>query len=612
MKNIFYLFILFFFHSSILAQTRVEVEIEELFSDSNIRPVEISNANDGSNRLFVVDQNGKIFIWDGIQQLATPFLDIANQVACCNERGLLGLAFHPDYSNNGLFYVHYSNNSGNTVISQFVVSGNPNVADENSELIILTENQPFSNHNGGKIAFGPDGYLYIGLGDGGSANDPGNRAQNPQLLLGKILRIDIDTGAPYGSPPSNPFINDPNTLDEIWAIGVRNPWKFSFDKLTGDLWMGDVGQNAFEEINFQEASSSGGENYGWRCYEANNAFNTTGCAAQGNYDFPVSVYSHSFGCSVTGGYVYRGNGYPELQGQYLFIDYCTGNFWALSDDGQGVWEQHLFDISPVGFGWVSFGEDEDGELYLGNVDGTIYKIQKHTCAAFELNPIIEDGCEEALLQPNAANGFEPYSYEWSGGSTDGELIVTESGDYDVTVTDAIGCELMHTFNATVTQFPDVEILNLEAEYQNTDDPVALQGSPGGGTFSGPGVSNNIFDPGAAGVGGPYTIEYTVLHSGECEETVSQEVTVLLGTGIGDLDEIGYSVYPNPAFEKVFIEFNAELAGSSFDLMNQAGQVVFTDFLRNDIYELQTDFAKGLYFIKIYHDELVYIRKLLIF
>ena len=595
------------------SSNRVEIELNQLFSQSGLRPVEITHAGDGSNRLFIVDQNGSIYIWDGTQVLATPFLDIENQVACCNERGLLGLAFHPDYSNNGLFYVHYSDNSGDTQISQFVVSANPNIADSNSELMILDVNQPFPNHNGGKIAFGPDGYLYISLGDGGSANDPGDRGQSGGTLLGKLLRVNINSGAPYTVPGDNPFVNDPNILDEIWALGLRNAWKFSFDKQTGDMWIADVGQNEWEEINMQPANSTGGENYGWRCYEGNNPFNTSGCGAPSNYIFPVFEYNHDpFGCSITGGFVYRGTEYPELQGQYLFIDYCTGNIWALSADGQGGWDEHLFDISGLGFGWLSFGEDENGELYLGNVDGTVYKIQKHNCNSFSLSPEEIEMCEEVLLNPGASGGFEPYTYSWTGGSTGDELVVSLSGNYSVTVTDAIGCELTHEFNVTVIQFPPVSITNLNSQYFDTDPAFTLVEILQEVCFQALELVIIRLIRLLPVLVDPIRLNTNTFIPVNVMKRFLKKLPYYWETGIDDFEDVGYMIYPNPTRDELFIQFNAELVGSYFDLTNEFGQVVFKDELGSDLYEMEVDFEAGIYFMRIYHDDSIYIRKLLIF
>jgi glucose/arabinose dehydrogenase len=338
------------------------------------QPSDITHA--GDDRIFVVEQAGKIFIVDSEGNVnPTPFLDITDRVKSGGEQGLLGLAFHPDYAGNGYFYVNYTDDSNATNIARFSVSAtDPDQADVSSEKTLLTVDQPYLNHNGGDLAFGPNGYLYIGLGDGGSAGDPGNRAQNMQTFLGKMLRIDVDNGDPYGIPDSNPFVNEPGILDEIWASGLRNPWRFSFDRVTGDLWIGDVGQNAIEEIDMQPASSNGGENWGWRCYEGSNEYNTNGCGPSSEYVFPVFEYSHEIGCSVTGGFVYRGSEIPELQGHYFFADYCSDYIWTLREEG-GAWISDIAGQFP-GNNFSTFGEDTAGELYVaGHGTGTIYKIK---------------------------------------------------------------------------------------------------------------------------------------------------------------------------------------------------------------------------------------------
>jgi glucose/arabinose dehydrogenase len=345
------------------------------FASGFNQPVDISNA--GDDRLFIVEQAGFIKIVSVSGNVNTvPFLDIDDRVKSGGEQGLLGLAFHPNYSENGFFYVNYTGAGDSTHISRFSVNpANPDLADTGSEMKLMTIYQPFQNHNGGDLVFGPDGYLYIGLGDGGSAGDPGNRAQNPMEYLGKMLRIDVDGGLPYSIPETNPYYGNPSVLNEIWALGLRNPWRFSFDKLTGDLWIGDVGQNAIEEIDFQPASSQGGENYGWRCYEGNDAYNTEGCLPENNYTFPVHSYSHSAtnSCSVTGGFVYRGSQFPNYYGKYFFADYCSDKIWTLVNES-GTWTASLMGQFS-GNNFSTFGEGVDGRLYIaGHSSGIIFQI----------------------------------------------------------------------------------------------------------------------------------------------------------------------------------------------------------------------------------------------
>ncbi len=338
------------------------------------QPVAITHAADGSSRIFVVQQSGQIRIISNGAVLPTPFLDISARISTGGERGLLGLAFAPGYAGNGRFYVNYTNTAGSTVIARYTRNAaNPDLADAGSEQIVITIAQPFANHNGGQLAFGQDGFLYIGMGDGGSGGDPGNRAQNPNDLLGKLLRLNVEGGTPatYTVPANNPFVGQAGFRPEIWALGLRNPWRFSFDRQTGDLYLADVGQNAWEEVNFQLATSPGGENYGWRLMEGNHCFNpSTNCPMAG-LTIPVAEYSHSLGCSVTGGYVYRGTVYPRMQGLYFYGDFCSGRIWSLSGL-PGAFQNNLLLDTAISIS--SFGEDEAGNLYVADYGGAIYSL----------------------------------------------------------------------------------------------------------------------------------------------------------------------------------------------------------------------------------------------
>jgi hypothetical protein len=343
-------------------------------------PLHVTHAGDGSGRLFVVEQGGRIRILNQGVLLSTPFLDISGRVSCCGERGLLSVAFPPGYATKGYFYVDYTDLVGNTVVSRFFVMGEPNLANPTSEQIVLQVTQPYANHNGGQLAFGSDGFLYVSVGDGGSGGDPENRAQNPLELLGKILRIDVESGvAPYGVPPSNPFVGNSAYRPEIWALGLRNPWRLSFDRLTGDLWIGDVGQGEWEEVDFQPVTSGGGENYGWRIMEGKHCYNAPTCNQTGLV-LPVVEYHHTVGgCSVTGGMVHRNPAQGSLDGIYFFGDYCTGRVWGLRPSGAG-WEMRLLLDSP--FFISSFGEDESGRLYLADHSGgTVYGLLRRAAPA---------------------------------------------------------------------------------------------------------------------------------------------------------------------------------------------------------------------------------------
>ncbi|MBV7270232.1 PQQ-dependent sugar dehydrogenase [Winogradskyella luteola] len=368
----------------------------ELFASGLNRPVNIKHA--GDDRLFVAEQDGliKIINSDGTVE-STPFLNIDPRVRSVgNEQGLLGLAFHPDYDTNGHFFVNYINLSGDTVVSRFTRdTSNPSIADSNSELIILTFSQPFSNHNGGELQFGPDGYLYISSGDGGSGGDPQDNGQDLGNLLGKLIRIDVNNSTstnPYVIPSDNPFVGIAGNRGEIWAYGLRNPWKFSFDRMNSDLWIGDVGQSAREEVN-NVPSTTAGVNYGWRCYEGNNTFNTTGCPSSSTLTFPVFEYAHGTGrCSITGGYVYRGSDYPNFDGLYFFADVCSQEVGYIEFDGAN-WNSTFEDFSGA---LAAFGEDINGELYIASLGGNISKLVDTTLNADEY------GLEGISIYPNPA------------------------------------------------------------------------------------------------------------------------------------------------------------------------------------------------------------------
>ena len=405
-KLINYLALIFICYNSSFSQS----VLLESFGPSFNSPVEIKNA--GDERLFVVEKSGKIKILNQNGSVnSTPFLDIEDRVSTnANERGLLGLAFHPNYPENPFFFVNYTNNSGATTISKFSVSANQDIAND-SETILLEINQPYANHNGGCINFGPDGNLYIGMGDGGSGGDPQNYSQNTESLLGKMLRINVNSGA-YSIPENNPY------GDEIWSIGLRNPWKFSFDSLNGDLWIADVGQNEFEEINMVQ-NNPANINYGWRCYEGNEPYNLSGCPDEG-LTFPVSTYSHyssgDFKCSITGGYVYRGNQISGLNGVYFFADYCSGEIGLLSKNENDEWDMSLA-FPNINGSWVSFGEDINGELYIASINGGVYKIID---AALSNNEIDSDTLNyfpnpfEDYIQINSGRPINIELYDLSG------------------------------------------------------------------------------------------------------------------------------------------------------------------------------------------------------
>lgn len=499
------------------------------------RPIDIVHCND--DRLFIVEQRGKIKIIDAQgNTLGTPFLDISDRVnQTGNERGLLGMTFHPDFKNNGYFYVNYTdaNASGTTRIARFSVSQlDSNLADANSELNIMSVAQPYTNHNAGDLAFGPDGYLYFGLGDGGSADDPGNRAQNTQNLLGKMIRIDVDNGNPYSIPADNPFVNDQSVLDEIWAIGMRNPWRFSFDRCTGDLWIGDVGQDDWEEVDFEPAGE-GGHNYGWRCYEGDHTFNTSGCGSMGDYTFPVAEYANpNIGCSITGGFVYRGGQYGGMFGYYLYADYCSGRFWAIVPDELGGWvNTQIADLTNYEFS--TFGEDQYGELYIAGLDnGNVYKISEANC------------------KPTA---------------------FIKTGD---------------------TALEQGQTVNLEAIYgENLTYTWLLNGSPL------PNSDSHIYNADQAG-------NYSVVVSNQTCSDTSNYVVVDIETGIEELVESNFEVYPNPATDELFINVKGKI-NTKVDLLlyNAMGQLVLREqrpiVIGSNILEVNTiELTSGFYTLQV--------------
>ncbi|MCC6847199.1 MAG: PQQ-dependent sugar dehydrogenase [Deltaproteobacteria bacterium] len=406
------------------------LEVERVFGALGFSsPVQLTYAPDGADRVFVVEQGGRIRVFpNGAPATATVFLALSG-ISVGGEEGLLGLAFHPNYAANGYFYVYYSASSPRrSVIARYRVSADPNVADAASGRVVMEIAQPYSNHNGGQLAFGPDGYLYVSLGDGGSAGDPENRAQNTNELLGKILRIDVDRSDPglgYAVPPDNPFVGQSGARGEIWALGLRNPWRMSFDRLTHALWAGDVGQGNWEEIDLIER----GRNYGWRRKEGNACYNpSTGCDT-GTFTAPLAVYSHGDGCSVTGGYVYRGSRLPELYGAYVYGDYCSGKIWALRYDGATASTTMIADTT---LSISSFGEDRDGELYVVSLGGSIHRLRRPTGAAPGEFPrtLTATGCFSDVPNRTPAPELVPYDVRsplWSDGAAKRRFLVVPDG-----------------------------------------------------------------------------------------------------------------------------------------------------------------------------------------
>lgn len=585
------------------------------FASGFTRPVDIENCND--NRVFIVEQAGYIRIVNpNGTALPTPFLNIDARVGSNgNEQGLLGLAFHPKYKENGYFYVDYTNNAGNTVISRFNVSANDsNLANANSELILLTIFQPYSNHNGGCVKFGPDGYLYIGMGDGGSAGDPGNRAQNLDSLLGKMLRIDVNNGALYSIPPDNPFINKPNARPEVWSYGMRNPWRYSFDKLNGDLWIADVGQNLWEEVNVQAGGSPGGKNYGWRCYEANHAYNTAGCQPQNTYFAPVFELAHSSGyCSITGGYVYRGAKYSDLFGFYFFTDYCNPMIQVLKRTSSGTYQQYNT-ISFTGAAVSTFGTDQYGELYVANLtNGQIKKIVSTICS-----PTAFISSDDTLIV--CADSIElstPYGdsllYSWatpSGPGSSNSIWVNQDGWCNVTVMNATGCQNTDSVYVMIKGAPPAAaIAGLDTVYCSNLSPAdSLTGTPSGGAFTGDGMTGNVFYADSAG-NGTHIIKYNFTDANGCISSTFQVIKVNTCVGLSQTDSHDFIITgANPSHGQLDLQIESKYNGQVISTVSDISGRVFLNEkinLVNGIQEIRLPMEKaenGIYFWHLQNGE----------
>ena len=551
----------------------------------------------------------------------TNFLNITSKITSSgNEQGLLGMAFHPNYATNGYFYVNYTRTgSGATVVSRYKRSaGNPWVADAASEDIVIQIAQPFSNHNGGQIQFGRDGYLYIGMGDGGSANDPQGNGQNGQALLAKMLRLDIDVDSGYAIPSTNPFLNDASKLDEIWSLGLRNPWRFSFDMKTADMWIADVGQNVWEEIDFEPANT-GGRNYGWRCYEGNVAFNTNGCAAASNYTSPSFVYNHSGGnCSVTGGFVYRGGTYGELYGKYIFTDYCSGKFWTMEPDGLGGWTTNAVTTTPsLTFQITSFGQDSQGEMYVVSREGNkIYKVTGTLCASADIySPTGRLESCTGSLQLNAPYGADN-SYTWYRNDT---LLSETSSTLNATISGIYKVEVENTTNSCGGEAVAEVIVNQESTIEITwttpsltqpiclDEEIDLSALPAGGVFSGNGVTDSTFSSSDAGQG-THTLTYTFTDGNGC--SVSEDSPAITVEGCYnsiegfDLNEV--QAYPNPFTDEIRISLDGE---KNITIMGMDGKAVFQSKQTDNTISLGF-LANGTYLMLVEHGGKTYRKTML--
>lgn len=571
-------------------------QLEE-FSSGYTNPLDIAHCGDG--RLFIVQKNGYIYICDSAgNKNATPFLDIQSRVKTTSERGLLGLAFHPDYFSNGYFFIFYSpKGTDSNIVARFNVDpDNPDLADTSSEQTVISIAHPFyDNHDGGCIKFGRDGYLYIGTGDGGSSNDPDNNGQNRKSSSGKILRIDVSADSGYTVPPDNPFVNDDTFSPEIWSLGWRNPWRFSFDRLNQDLWIGDVGQGIWEEVDLIEAPDTGGQNFGWDCYEGFAANETQHCDSAGDLTWPIHVYQHTGGdCSVTGGFVYRGAQFKNFYGKYIFTDYCSGKFRMIErENGNWVATQVL---DGANYTFSGFGEDRYGELYVAGYsgsDGKIYRVTDSLCSPVA-QILIDKGngslsidsavCSPFALQTPFGAGL---TYQWYAngieipGATSNifQPLSSDSTVYTVVVTNLQGCSTASSPVLDATSVGAALIIGLEPEYCIYQSADTLTGDPAGGTFMIDGVPGNIFDPAAAG-SGTHTITYTYTNSYACEVTTTLETTVDLCTGLTPIDhQGGVTLFPNPASGIVTIRLkNMRSEGAHLSVCNFAGATVMSTSL----------------------------------
>ncbi|MFI5172386.1 MAG: PQQ-dependent sugar dehydrogenase [Chitinophagales bacterium] len=580
----------------IYAQPNISLEI---FATGFDDPVDITNA--GDDRMFIVERKGYIKITDMLGNVyPDDFLDIHLQIEDgYQEQGLLGLAFHPNYAVNGYFFVNYIDLDGNTVVSRFTKSTfDDDIADPTTELIIFTAVQPFVNHNGGCLKFGPDGYLYIGLGDGGDAGDPGDRAQNPENKLGKMHRIDIDGGTPYAIPADNPFAITTDTLPEIWAIGYRNPWRYSFDEVTGDFWVADVGQNQREEIDVEPAGS-GGHNYGWRCYEGFSEFNTDDCAADSTYVFPILDYPHNYttgGFAITGGFVYRGDAYPGMYGYYVCADYVSGNWWWVAADLGLPWFYGRMDDIQEDIS--CFGTDMNSELYCGDLSsGIIYKV-KDDCGDFLISATVIDytcGLDNGSADLTITSGAAPFDIEWSNGATTEDIIGLVPGIYSVVVIDDNGCERstfvtvneLPAFEAGITVSGNVLTANTGVEWQWYLDGVEISGA-----------TEMSY---TATADGSYTVLITDINDcSDISEAVDFQVAVDHFNFLSSIN-----LFPDPANDNINVEIYAtqNMNGSFCAIINELGEKIMEQKInihpgKNNITLETQDLKSGFYYIRI--------------
>lgn len=617
-------FLLLAFLCLITIVSKAQISLTQ-FAQGLALPVDIKSC--GDDRLFVLEQKGNIQLLDtaGVMY-SRPFLNIQTRVQLSSEQGLLGLAFPDDYATSGYFYVNYTAKpNGETRISRFRnYASSPDSADPNSEEILLRVHQPYSNHNGGHLAFGPDGYLYIGMGDGGSGGDPGNRAQNTDSLLGKMLRIIVDpSDSAYAIPPSNPFARDTvNGRPEIWAVGVRNPWRWSFDKVTGDMWIGDVGQGAQEEIDFIPAGTTDFLNLGWNCREGSVSYpSSLTCGPATDYMEPVRTYTHASGCSVTGGYIYRGGKYNELYGKYFYTDYCQSNIHYLEPNGSGGFADT--DLGNLGASSViSFGTDKNGELYCGTSGGNIYRFNSADCTPVAaitngMDSISDCGAGSVIL-----NGIvnDEYFANWY---LDGALYESDTtqiqgfsnGTYVLEVING-ACVNRDTIYVSLVPPLSISFSGLDTLYCVYNSTAFLLPNVLGGTFSGPGVNLASFNPAVAGEG-THTVSYTYTDPTGCTYSASQNVRVDLCLGVSENNWLNtVSVFPNPSNGSFNLQVYSR-KDRSMDMLisNNIGQIVsqesFVVGAGESTISIDTKLPAGIYFVKLTEGENILVKKIVV-
>ncbi len=587
-------------------------------------PVDIKNC--GDNRLFVLEQRGTIQLVDtnGVKR-ARPFLDIRSIVLLSSEQGMLGLAFAPDYTTSRYFYLNYTAKpNGETRISRFrTYASSPDSADPASEEILLRIYQPYSNHNGGHLAFGPDGYLYIGTGDGGSAGDPGNRAQNPDSLLGKMLRIDVSPSIPtYAIPPSNMFASAGGGRGEIWAMGMRNPWRWSFDQQTGDLWIGDVGQDTVEEVDFIPVGTPSNLNFGWKCWEGNRRNSTsTACHPYSFYYPPVMTYRHPSGCSITGGYVYRGGKYNSLFGKYFYSDYCVSNMHYLVPNGTGAFaDTNLGLLGATSI--IAFGVDYRRELYCSTAGGSIYRFSSSDCTPvaniFNATDTVSD-CGTGSVRLNTfVNSTLTYTWSYGGNviaNDSASISANQAGDYILEVSNG-ACVNSDTINVKFVTPLNLTFNGLDTLYCIYNSDVSLAPNHLGGTFSGQGVTLATFSPSVAGVGS-WQVVYTYTDPSGCTYSHSQDVRVDLCTGVPENKWLNtVSLFPNPATGNFKLKlYSSTDRKISVEIRNSLGQsvsnTIYAIGVGESVISCNENLAKGFYTVKLIEGNESVVQKLII-